>query len=161
MRFDGLMLKSKILSVGFIRVILVVILAVAAVVGFRSLIREFDLTERTDRMARQAAQVEVSAANLTSSLYQYLLTGEARYREVCLQQEKSLEKDVARLKPMAGADASQARLVVGVEEALNGWKTHIVTPVMQGKQSVGTDGQKQAAAGLARGDGLLIDSKRY
>ena len=148
MGFGNLMLKSKVLSIGFIRVILIMLLAAIGMVAVTSLRHDFDGMDRAHQRARCTVQIEASAANLNASVDRLAETGDQAFLDLFKRHQKALDEEMARLKGWLSSDPVRTRLLAEIRTAFNDWKTQTIAPMMQAIQRGGQEAGKDKPAAL-------------
>jgi methyl-accepting chemotaxis protein len=153
--FTNLMLKSKVLSGGLVRILLVVALAAVGVVALRTIHRDLTRIDRANQAICRATQIEAAATHIQSSVRGFLLTGVRSFLESNKRDEQDIVKDLSLLKNMESSDKDQVKLLNDTEAVLKDWKTQTILPMVQLGQHAGKDGS--ALSALQARDATYLD----
>ncbi len=139
MAFANLMLKSKVLSGGLVRILLVAVLAVVGVAAVRTLHKDLNRLDAANHAIRGAAQIETSATHMQTSLRGFLLTGESSFLDSSKRDEQAVLKDLSLLRNMVSSDKAQVTRLNDAERVVKDWTTQALHPMVELRQHAGKD----------------------
>lgn len=129
--------RSKLIGLSSVPVILLVVLTSLALYSVGLLLESVYQVDNTNKVIRQALEVQEDAFEMQTGMRGFLLTGSDKFLQEFVRGEKQIVDQMGSLK--AGiSDQEQARTLDQAEGVLSTWKKEVAAPAIALRKEIGS-----------------------